>query len=202
MNSTVDFEDEAQFGAIEVDGESIDGVLAAELEAEHLTIAQETPGSPLHRRGTVAELAGSLSERELDRVATDSHGLTVWIAAAFGRANCCDQSRLCAFPLSLSNLTPWPPLPVGRGGTRTSVRDNVTRPIVPPLRIAERGTGGEENARGGQGVRSCLVVRWVFPILVWKTKGAPHLTNVGGERSHTQDLTPCPPLHIVKRGQV
>src|SRR5439155_26615231 len=62
--------------------------------------------------------------------------------------------------LSLRVLTPWFPLPsgphplspspFGRGGTRGWH-------VVPPLRIAERGSGGEDEGpsrRDGQGVRT------------------------------------------------
>jgi hypothetical protein len=100
VNPSVEFEHQSQLSAIEVDDESIDGVLSAELESEQLTISQETPGGPFRRGGTVAERAGSLNETELDWVATDPHGTTLQTAATFGRADPCDQDPLFAFPLS------------------------------------------------------------------------------------------------------
>jgi hypothetical protein len=54
--------------------------------------------------------------------------------------------------LSALVLTPCPPLPFGRGGTKCEIFH-----LVPPLRMAERGTGGEDWAawrRGGQRVRT------------------------------------------------
>src|SRR6266540_2023235 len=46
---------------------------------------------------------------------------------------------------AVSVLTPWPPLPSGEGERES--------PVVPPRRMAERGSGGEDSAGGEGAVR-------------------------------------------------
>src|ERR1043166_5775013 len=100
MNPAVDLEHEAQFGAIEVDDESADAMLPAELEAEHLAIPQKTPRSPLCGCCMAAQLAGSLDETELDRVAAGSHRTTVRARSACAGPDCWQRGPYFAFPLS------------------------------------------------------------------------------------------------------
>jgi hypothetical protein len=100
MNRSVELEHQPQLRAIEIHDESIDGVLSAELEAEHLTISQETPRGPLRCGDTAAERAGSFDETELDRIMTEHHRTTILTTASAHRAYSFDQHPFLAFPLS------------------------------------------------------------------------------------------------------
>jgi hypothetical protein len=50
MMSAIEFQDESQLKTTEVDDEPVQDVLAAELEAQHLSVPQQCPGMTLGRR--------------------------------------------------------------------------------------------------------------------------------------------------------
>jgi len=50
MMSAIEFQDESQLKTTEVDDETVQDVLAAELEAQHLSVPQQCPGMTLARR--------------------------------------------------------------------------------------------------------------------------------------------------------
>jgi len=77
MNIAVDFEGQAQLGAVEVRYERPDRMLPSELESEDATIAQQSPRRALDRRWLSPQPAGALDETLFNWIASCSHGGSV-----------------------------------------------------------------------------------------------------------------------------
>lgn len=56
--AAVELYDELQLGAVEIDDESLEHMLATELEAEHAAIAEQAPRMPFCGRRLTAQLSG------------------------------------------------------------------------------------------------------------------------------------------------
>jgi hypothetical protein len=63
VEATVDFDGQAGGGAVKVDDESADGVLATEFEARQPAVAQALPQNAFGRGHGLAQLFGALLDR-------------------------------------------------------------------------------------------------------------------------------------------
>jgi len=73
MHGSIDFENQAQLGAVEIDDEPPNGVLPAKLEAEHSAVAEQPPRRSLGRGGAAPQRARALERRCGDGVASAFH---------------------------------------------------------------------------------------------------------------------------------
>jgi hypothetical protein len=109
MRAAVEFYDELQLGAVEIDDESLEHMLATELEAEHAAIAERGPRMPFCGGRLKAQLSGQ-GELPPDGDAPQwIHASRLTVSHETVSSNSCGEHRVHALALS-------PPSPAGRGG--------------------------------------------------------------------------------------
>jgi len=73
VHGSIDFENQAQLGAVEIDDEPPNDVLTAKLEAQDPAVAEQPPRRSLGRGCGVPQLARSLQRRCGDGIASALH---------------------------------------------------------------------------------------------------------------------------------